>query len=367
MAWNYTKNGLFSVKSVYHLNMQLRSLRAGRAASSISMSNHAGWLSLWAEEVPGKAKIHVWRMIKNGLALGVELHRRHIKEGVKCVVCNREETLLHRFWDCPHSLDIWNHARDLSGLQMSRPDDSVRQLRDLQGWLLDWLGNMKDKELSICIMIMYQMWLARNEAREEHSIDEAPNIVRRSLALVEEWINVTRKEKEAKQPAQEHWLPPAIGWCKANVDGEFRLEDGIGGCGVVLRDHDGRFLSGESHFLTSIPDAERAELMACKRALIIRRDAGINNICLESDCLAAVAKLKSSDVDRSVHGPLVEEIKVLLRGFTAFEIRHARRSCNGVAHVLAKVSCCNKSSYSWVDSPPDFVVNLLASDASGLI
>jgi hypothetical protein len=116
VTWNYTKNGIFSVKSAYHLRMQIIESQAGRAGPSISCEEHRGWLALWAANVPGKAKIHMWRLIKNGLAVGEELHRRNIKLGIKCIACNREESRLHHFWGCPHSLRTWELIREQTGM-----------------------------------------------------------------------------------------------------------------------------------------------------------------------------------------------------------------------------------------------------------
>jgi hypothetical protein len=42
MAWNYTKNGLFSVRSAYHLKQQLKKEAAGRASLSRNTSEHQG-------------------------------------------------------------------------------------------------------------------------------------------------------------------------------------------------------------------------------------------------------------------------------------------------------------------------------------
>jgi hypothetical protein len=57
----------------------------------------------------------------------------------------------------------------------------------LQGWLLDWLSGLQEKELALGIMVIYQIWLARNEAREEAKIEDPHAIARRSIHLVEEW------------------------------------------------------------------------------------------------------------------------------------------------------------------------------------
>jgi hypothetical protein len=116
LAWNYTKNGNFSVKSAYHLRNQVIKAKEGAPPSSSSCDEHKGWLALWAADVPGKVKIHTWRLARNGLAIGDELQRRKIKEGVKCIVCNRVETLKHRFWECLHAARVWELIRETDRL-----------------------------------------------------------------------------------------------------------------------------------------------------------------------------------------------------------------------------------------------------------
>jgi hypothetical protein len=365
IAWNYTKNGIFTVKSAYHLKMKLKEQAAGRTGPSNGCDGHRGWLALWGAEVLGKARIHVWRMIQNGLVVGAELQRRRVKDGVRCIACNREESTLLRFWKCPHSVAVWDEIQRQAGMNFSSPDLLANRHCHLRGWMLDWLGKLSDKEISVGIMVLYQMWLARNEAREESRILDPASIARRSLALVEEWLASATRPQQSNTPQVEHWLPPEEGWVKANVDGSFSASSGSGGCGVILRDRHGVHLSSESHFLLAAVDPERAELVACRRAVLLADWLGFSKLCLESNCLGVVAKIKSPEVDRSLHGPLVEEIKGLLRGFDASEVRHMRRSSNFVAHSLAKESCGNKSSTVWVESPPDFIVSALARDLAG--
>jgi ribonuclease HI len=364
LAWNYTKNGIFSVRSAYHLKMHLNSARTGSASSSSSLEDHMGWLAMWAANVTGKAKIHVWRLIQNGLAVGDDLQRRRIKSRVRCIVCDREETLMHRFWECAHSAETWELARRHSGLRLSRPRGYMRCHRDLQGWLLHWFGSLKEDEINVCVMILYQMWLARNEAREEVRIAAPHAIVQKSFFLIEEWQGIRPAGKSGSVQVTEHWLPPASGWTKLNADGAFSVKDGTGGCGVVMRNHDGVVLEGASHFFHLAADPERSELMACKQALAMARTKGLSKIVLETDCLGAVAKIRSNDVDRSIHGPLVEEIKSMLKDFADHSIRHVRRTGNKVAHCLARFGCENKCSEVWEGVPPDFLVTVLAPECA---
>jgi hypothetical protein len=195
---------------------------------------------------------------------------------------------------------------------MESPVADIRNHRLLHGWILDWLGRLEEKELGISILLIYQMWLARNEAREETQIVSPEELVWRTIFLFDEWANIQASKPRPATREVEAWLPPDVGWVKANADGAFLVETGHGGSGVVLRDHHGGFVAGASHFFPSTPDPERTELLACKQALILAKERDVQKVCLESDCLDAISKLRSDETDRSMHGPLVEEIKSLL-------------------------------------------------------
>jgi ribonuclease HI len=182
---------------------------------------------------------------------------------------------------------------------------------------------------------------------------------------VEEWQAAQVHTSVKQAPINEQWLPPEQGWCKANVDGAFSMDQLIGGCGLVLRDHHGGFLGGACRCLQSVSDPERAELLACKLALELAKQGGVTKIVLETDCLSAVAKIRNEEKDRSHQGPLVEEIKSLLKSFVAHSVKHVRRSGNGVAHSLAKFSCVNNVCNTWLDVPPEMIVTLLTSECAG--
>jgi ribonuclease HI len=230
--------------------------------------------------------------------------------------------------------------------------------------VLDWIGGLEEKELTIGIMVLYQLWLARNDAREETRIIDPRQIAQRSIYLVEEWRASREQLKPVAPRAVEHWLPPDGGWHKVNADGAYSAESHTGGCGVVLRNHHGEFIAGASHFLTSVSDPERAEIIACKRAVELARNVGVTKVCLESDYLGAVSKIRNKDRDRSIHGPLIEEVKELLRGFSDHLVKHVRRSCNSVAHILAREGCLNKACNSWLVVPSRPIVDLLASEGA---
>jgi hypothetical protein len=55
----------------------------------------------------------------------------------------------------------------LTNLQLCPPPDDVRRPREVQRWVLDWVGRLQDKEIVVGMMTLYQIWLARNDARED--------------------------------------------------------------------------------------------------------------------------------------------------------------------------------------------------------
>jgi ribonuclease HI len=115
----------------------------------------------------------------------------------------------------------------------------------------------------------------------------------------------------------ERWSPPHAGWHKVNSDGAFPQGQCHGGDGVIVRDHHGDFIAGACHFFPIVTDPEREELLACQRAVKLALEAGVRRLLLETDSASAVTKIGGRYKDRSVHGPLVEDIKDLLQGFVS--------------------------------------------------
>lgn len=154
------------MRSAYHLRMELNKQREDRVEASSTALAHKGWLQLWGAEVPGKVRIHSWRLLRNGLAVGFELHRRRIKGGIFCSACGREETVLHRFWSCPHSQRFLDCMTKNRSLRMFAPPPFLSDQNDLKCCcFLDWLGRADSMERDVTtLMAIYHLWLARNEA-----------------------------------------------------------------------------------------------------------------------------------------------------------------------------------------------------------
>jgi hypothetical protein len=64
----------------------------------------------------------------------------------------------------------WEAVCNQLGMNIQYPAMSISHYRELARWMLDWIGGLDEKELAIGVMVLYQLWLARNDAREETRI-----------------------------------------------------------------------------------------------------------------------------------------------------------------------------------------------------
>jgi hypothetical protein len=159
------------VKSAYHLAIERKKLARGHAESSGGFSDHKGRLALYEAQVPGKIKVHMWRLIKNGLAVGTELSHRRNKDSVVCLACGRTEDLVYPFWVCPHSISAWSYLAEITGFSAPSLPKKLAHHSDLKGWLLDWIGKASADHVAWFFTLTYKLWLARNEARDSARLE----------------------------------------------------------------------------------------------------------------------------------------------------------------------------------------------------
>nr|XP_020147655.1 uncharacterized protein LOC109732864 [Aegilops tauschii subsp. strangulata] len=313
LAWNYTKNVVFTVRSAYHPRMQQKCLKAGWPESSSSVQDHKSWMCLWDTVALGKVKTHMWQLIRNGLVVGAELQRRKIKEGVFCVACGREETVYHRFWGCFHSLKFWKIMHSELGVPVAIPPESVGPQSALSRWLLSWFAEASNDERAVMVQGVYALWLARNNARDGQRIEDADAIARRVFHLMGEWQSIHGRKSKKTIPAPcEKWSPLDKGWVKANVDAAISKVGELGGAGIVLRNQEGAFLGSACHVFPRCQEPARAELYACRRVVQLAEDLNIPNLHVEMDCREIDCKLQSKEKDLSSLGPVIEEVKQML-------------------------------------------------------
>jgi hypothetical protein len=102
-----TKSGCFSVKSDYHIQMELEG--NGQPETSTRQENISVWSDIWRLKVPNVEKTFLWRTCHDILPTQKNLGRRNILEDTSCPLCGLdEETTMNILWQCPSAVDTWS-------------------------------------------------------------------------------------------------------------------------------------------------------------------------------------------------------------------------------------------------------------------
>jgi hypothetical protein len=109
VAWSFSKHGMYTVRSAYHLQWRHHFGASGRllALPGVSATNPV-WKILWKLKLPSKIKIFVWRSLHGILPLKSILVNRHIGTSGQCPICaTGPEDIAHLLFVCPRAKEIW--------------------------------------------------------------------------------------------------------------------------------------------------------------------------------------------------------------------------------------------------------------------
>lgn len=102
-----TTNGLFTVKSVYHVAKKWElQMQVG---SSSRVDHNEMWGSLWKLQIPNAEKNFLWRACHEIFPTKASLCKMKVITNALCPICGLgEERCFHILWDCPSTRDVWS-------------------------------------------------------------------------------------------------------------------------------------------------------------------------------------------------------------------------------------------------------------------
>jgi hypothetical protein len=109
IAWNKSKNYMFSVRSAYYSEWEHQfGARMRRADGQGTASINPVWSTLWSLNVPAKIKNFGWKAL-HGLVPGRGiLANRHIEVSAQCPVCKAGcEDIKHLLFTCKRAQEVW--------------------------------------------------------------------------------------------------------------------------------------------------------------------------------------------------------------------------------------------------------------------
>ncbi|CAL1383715.1 unnamed protein product [Linum trigynum] len=110
LIWHGTSDGVFTVKSAYHLAVNL-DRQKGRWRAQVSWMDIASWIRLWDVNIPPKMKVFVWQIFHKIIPTTEALIEKKVAVLPRCPVCWATlKTLEHLFLDCPVARALWDHS-----------------------------------------------------------------------------------------------------------------------------------------------------------------------------------------------------------------------------------------------------------------
>ncbi|KAL0445036.1 UNVERIFIED_CONTAM: putative mitochondrial protein [Sesamum latifolium] len=296
LIWHYSPNGIFSVRSAYHLALSLDS----PAGSSTGRWNSRVWRALWQAYIPNKAKVFMWRAIQNILPTASNLAKRLKSDSVVCPFCDfSAETPIHSLLYCSFARQVWA----LSGLRWSTLDSHDQSVED---WFAGLVLKLSPSDLHLVVMICWSLWWSRN------------------LKLIN----------------KDYLLP---------LQGD--------GSGVIARDDSGSCVAWLSVRLKRGGNAELAEAFAAREPVRLARRYQWRHVIFEGDCSTLMQKFATIFPDFSMASPLIADVRSYCSLFETISFSLVLRSANSAADLLAKCALNQAGDFSCL--PLDWVILFL--------
>ena len=153
LIWHYTSNGVFSVKSAYHL---LRSKLRREAPSSSGGVGNSFWKVIWGLDVPPRIRLFCWKVGVGALPTRGNISRRLSNFDMKCAFCGHlEDSDTHALFECPMAVEVgsvsdFGHNLWRPGLMTA--EDYIREAATV----LDY------QQLGEFVAVMWEVWNERN-------------------------------------------------------------------------------------------------------------------------------------------------------------------------------------------------------------
>lgn len=144
IAWNFTKNGIFSVRFAYVVEWNHQHGRKLCRTNGMGRTNfNPIWRDIWKLSCSAKVNFFIWRTLHGTLSCRVTLANRHMKVSPICPCSSGQEDTKHLLFQCQKAKEVWRRL----GL-----DEIISRACDVDGAgeaVLEFLLQLPDPDLSI--------------------------------------------------------------------------------------------------------------------------------------------------------------------------------------------------------------------------
>ncbi|KAH9648889.1 putative reverse transcriptase/RNA-dependent DNA polymerase [Citrus sinensis] len=154
---------------------------------------------------------------------------------------------------------------------------------------------------------------------------------------------------------------PSRWLCKSHLDVVINSEKNLAGLGAVIRDDSGHVTAAAIKISKFHGDVSYDEAEAMEWGMLVAREAKVKVVIVESDSQGVVSLVNNKQGNKTEIYGVVSEIQKLKENFECVSIKYTPRSCNVIAHSLAKLALEKRETVVWKGSYPSQVMCLFSS------
>jgi hypothetical protein len=358
LEWVGTKNGIFSVKSAYHLAQGLSESATGSCSSYNNISQH--WKKVWHIKGAPVVKTFMWQACSEILPTKANLYRKKIISSPLCPVCELEsETVAHVLWACPAAKDVWTES--LKSIH------KCSLMSGNFGAIVDMLHDrLEEDQMQLFAVTARLLWLRRNRWVFNGEF-QAPAVL---MMHAQEQLRAYTSAELCRQvhsplkapPGVQCWTKPAHGVIKLNWDAAINEEKQMMGLGIVGRDHNGQICLAVADCRRFLTDPTSAEALAAWKSATLCVRLGFPDVLLEGDSLEVVQALNREESTWGRYGALINDTKHQLQQLNSWRVCHVKRQANEAAHSLAKFAISVGEERVWTEDFPLCLRNIVNAE-----
>ncbi|XP_075645379.1 uncharacterized protein LOC142616404 [Castanea sativa] len=249
----------FPVRSAYRVALELKN--DGEIGSCSDGSNlRPFWRGLWSIQIPHKIRHFAWRAARDILTTEENLVARKVLVDSRREECGvSAKSFYHLFWECSKARDTWARSTLFTSLSLV----PFRSFFDFL-WHIIMDANWGMEDVGLAVTIAWALWTNRNNV---------------------------------------HYRKPR----KAGL----MLK--AAGAGVIVRDHEGKFVAGLSKKIHAPLGTVEAKAKANEAGIIFAKEVGIKEFVLEGDSLIIVQALKECSYAPSTVSHLIYGIQMIAK------------------------------------------------------
>jgi ribonuclease HI len=338
-CWFWEKDGMYSVRSAYHL---LCNGRENSQPGPSSSRDDRLWKEIWKAPVPNKIKNFMWRLAKNILPTRGNLLKKGITLDTSCPLChNSEENVQHLFMQC----NIMKLALFASPLGCQPPLNT-----DLNCWLLEWLTCSDKFGAQLFCTTLWKFWFYRNQVVFNDRVIDPVMLAQASVHAVHEYNDANKQDNVVQVCSRERnssHIPPLL--FSMNIDAGC-FDNAQTGWGLVLKDNTGTVIFSACRREQIEVSPILAEALGLRWAIQTAISQGIQSISFVCDALGVV-NCVNGKCTVAVIDHVIQDCRNLLKSIPFVMVSHVSRELNREAHVLASMAK-SVGCRSWLGNAP---------------